>query len=98
MIVHQDDKQLSDETGKDKSIELSPHAKEKIKRLIVTGITEEKAVKTVRNPESLTLGYFGRKIAQSTLTDELLLRVIYEETDNNILVVTLYPAKRKRYE
>ena len=63
-----------------------------------SGVTEEKIIQTVQTPESETSGYFGRKIAQSPLTDELLLRVIYEETDNNILVVTMYPAKRRRYE
>jgi hypothetical protein len=89
---------MSDKIDNRKPINLSPHAKEKLKRLVQSGITEEKAIKTVQNPESLTTGHFGRKIAQSALTDELLLRVIYEETDNNILVVTLYPAKRRRYE
>jgi hypothetical protein len=89
---------LSTEKGNKKPVNLSPHAKEKLKRLVKIGVTEDKAVKTIRNPESLILGYFGRKIAQSRLTDELLLRVIYEETDNNILVITLYPAKRQRYE
>ena len=89
---------MSDKSGNGKPIKLSPHAKEKLKRLVQSGITEEKAIKTVQNPESLTAGYFGRKIAQSALTEELLLRVIYEETDNNILVVTIYPAKRRRYE
>jgi hypothetical protein len=97
-IARQGDKKLSDKTGNTKPINLSPHAKEKLKRLVQSGITEEKAIKTIRNPESLILGYFDRKIAQSSLTDELLLRVIYEETDNNILVITLYPAERRRYE
>jgi hypothetical protein len=89
---------MSGEHGNKKPIVLSPHAKDKLKRLITVEITEDKAVKTIRNPESLTLGYFGRKIAQLPLTDEHLLRVIYEENDNSILIITLYPAKRRRYE
>jgi len=89
---------MSDKTENMKPINLSPHAEEKLKRLVQRGITEEKIIKTIRNPESLNLGYFNRKIAQSSLTDALLLRVIYEETDNNILVITLYPAERRRYE
>ena len=89
---------MSDNTGKDKPIDLSPHAKDKLKRLVNVGITKEKVFDAIQNPESLKSGYFSRKIAQSTLTDDLLLRVIYEETDNSILVVTLYPAKRHRYE
>ena len=83
---------------KEKTITLSPHAKEKLKRLVQIGISEEKIIQTIQNSEILIAGYFGRKIVQSLLTDELLLRVIYEEMDNNILVVTVYPAKRRRYE
>ena len=89
---------LGDKTENGKTISLSPHAKEKLKRLVQSGVTEEKTIKTVQNPESQTTGYFGRKIAQSTLTDDLVLRVIYEETDNSVLVITMYPAKRRRYE
>jgi hypothetical protein len=81
-----------------KQIIFSPHAIEKIDRLKQSGITQQKAIDTILKPDSATLGYLGRKIAQSILSDDLLLRVIYEETDNSILVVTLYPAKRKRYE
>ncbi len=82
----------------EKPIILSPHAKEKLKRLVLIGVTADKAINTIKQPESLISGYFGRKIGQSSLSGELLLRVIYEETDNSILVITLYPAKRKRYE
>jgi hypothetical protein len=84
--------------GDKKAVRLSPHAREKLKRLMQIGVTEVTVIRTVQNPESSVLGYFGRKIAQSSLSDELLLRVIYEETDNSILVVTIYPAKRRRYE
>ena len=89
---------MRDKPKNEKTITLSPHAKEKLKRLVQIGISEEKIIQTIQNPEILTEGYFGRKIVQSLLTDELLLRVIYEEMDNNILVVTVYPAKRRRYE
>jgi hypothetical protein len=89
---------MSGKHDKKKPIEFSPHAKEKLKRLVSVGVTADKAIDTIMQPESLTLGYFGRKIAQSILTNELLLRVVYEETDNSILVITLYPAKRQRYE
>ena len=82
---------------REKSIYFAPHAKEKLKRLAKFQVTEEKVIKTIENPENLTTGYFGRKIAQSKLTHELVLRVIYEEIDNKVLVITIYPAKRERY-
>jgi hypothetical protein len=50
---------MSVEHGNEKPIVFSPHAKDKLKRLVTIGITEVKAAKTIRNPESLTLGYFG---------------------------------------
>ena len=81
----------------EKRVRFTPHAKEKLDRLIKIQVTEEKVIKTIQNPESLTLGYFGRKIAQSKLTSELVLRVVYEEIDNKVLVITVYPAKRGRY-
>jgi hypothetical protein len=89
---------LSSGKENNKAINLSPHASEKLKRLKLIGVTEDKIKKTIREPENLVDGYFGRKIAQSFLTDELLLRVIFEETDNSILVITIYPGKRSRYE
>jgi hypothetical protein len=89
---------MGDKINKEKAVFLSPHAREKLKRLSQIGITEEKTIQTVQNPEIISPGYFGRKIAQATLTNVLLLRVVYEETDNNILVITMYPAERRRYE
>lgn len=82
---------------REKSIKFTPHAKEKLKRLAKLQVTEEKVVKSIENPDSLTVGYFGRKIAQSKLTSKLVLRVVYEEIDNKVLVITVYPAKRERY-
>jgi hypothetical protein len=75
----------------------TPHAMEKLDRLTKVQVTEEKVIEVIRNPESCASGYFGRKVAQSTLNSDLDLRVIYEETDNSILVITVYPAKRGRY-
>ena len=76
---------------------MSPHAKEKPKRLKQIGVPEEKVRLTVRNPEILVPDYFERKVAQLSLSDALVLRVVYEETDNSLLVVTMYPAKKGRY-
>jgi pyruvate/2-oxoglutarate dehydrogenase complex dihydrolipoamide dehydrogenase (E3) component len=89
---------LDNKEHNEKPINFSPHAKEKFKRLASVGVTEEKVIQTLKNPESTVSGFLGRKIAQSSLSHDLIVRVIYEETDNNILVVTIYPAKRSRYE
>jgi len=80
------------------AIMLSPHAEEKLRRLTEVGITKEKVMETILRPDKVEPSYYGRKIAQSTLTDELVLRVVFEERDKNILVITIYPGERRRYE
>ncbi|MGQ9469147.1 MAG: hypothetical protein ACUVTD_04895 [Nitrososphaerales archaeon] len=56
----------------------TPHAKENLKRLAGIGISEGKVLSCLLKPEKVEQGYFGRKIAQITLTDKLVLRVVYE--------------------
>lgn len=79
-------------------IKFTLHANQKLTRLAKIGITKEKVVKTVNNPKKVVNGYFGRKIAQSYLTNDLILRVVYEQTEKEILIITIYPGKRRRYE
>ena len=80
------------------NIRFTLHSKEKLSRLVKIGVTGEKVMETINNPEKRLNGYLGRRIAQSSLTDELVLRVIYEEINDEILVVTIYPGEKKRYE
>jgi hypothetical protein len=80
-----------------KEIKFTAHAEEKLKRLKNLGVTKEKILKVLSNPRKIESGYRGRKIAQGLLTWELLLRIVYEE-DDKILVITVYPCKRERYE
>jgi len=42
-------------------------------------------------------GSASRFIAHKTLDDTYILRVVYEETGNEIQVITFYRAKKKRY-
>ena len=80
------------------NIRFTPHAEQKLLRLAKVGITKEKVIEAIKNPDKRVDGYWGRKIAQSSLTDELVLRVIHEEINNEILVITIYPGERSRYE
>jgi len=82
----------------DKHIRFTSHAEEKLVRLTEVGVTKEKKTKTIEYPEKLTKGYSRRKIAQSSLSNALILRVVYEEIENEILVITVFPCKRRRYE
>jgi hypothetical protein len=74
------------------------HAEEKLLRLTKAGISRKKVMEILQSPERILAGYSGRKIAQGALTNDLMLRVVYEETEGGILVITMYPAERRRYE
>lgn len=59
---------------------------------------KEQAVKNcLEKPDLIVEGKEGRKIAQKRLNG-YVLRVIYEETENNYVVITTYKAKSERYE
>ena len=78
----------------------SEHALLKIEILKKHGIIINKdfVKNTVIYPEKTDHGYKGRFVAQKELDNEHVLRVIYEKHTDHILVVTLYPGRRERYE
>jgi hypothetical protein len=80
-----------------KEVKFTAHAEEKLKRLKNLGVTKEKVLEVLSKPQKIVRGHHGRKIAQGLLTWELSLRIVYEE-DDKILVITVYPCKRERYE
>jgi hypothetical protein len=61
-------------------------------------IEEKDIIDAVRHPDRVLRGSRGRLIAQKIYDEKHLIRVIYEVSDENILVVTFYPARRERYE
>jgi hypothetical protein len=75
-----------------KSINFSKHSLEKIKILRESGIMvgKEMVKKTIYSPEI---------VAQSKMDEKHVLRVIYKEVnEDEILVITLYPGRKERYE
>lgn len=52
----------------------------------------------LKNPDRVALTKKGRKIAQGKISETHVLRVIFEERDDSIEVITFYPGRRKRYE
>ena len=60
------------------------------------GISSEKVLETSTQAYEIADGKFGRKIAQRVY-GSYVLRVIFEEHSEHILVITAYPAKAKRY-
>lgn len=82
----------------DKNISFTLHAEEKLLRLAKIGITREKVLEAIRAPEKIFKGYYGRKIAQNLFSSDLVLRVVFEETEDEIIVITIYPGEGRRYE
>ena len=83
-----------------KGIKFSEHSKLKIDILNKHGITvyEELVEKIIRQPSKIETGYKNRQVVQGNLDQEHVLRIIYEENLNEILVITLYPGRKDRYE
>jgi hypothetical protein len=82
-----------------KPVRFSPHALEKLALTQGWGfaIDEETVIDSVRRPHGVMRGYLGRSIAFTILDERHELRVVYEE-GVEIVIVTLYPARRRRHE
>jgi len=61
-------------------------------------IGEDMVKEAITSPDKIDKGYLGRQIAQKKLDENHVLRVVYEDRPDEILVITLYPGRRKRYE
>ena len=81
-----------------KDVTFTLHAEDKLKRLTKLGVTKENVIGFVQHPGKVISGYYGRKIAQVYLREDLILRIVYEESEQEIIVVTVYPGERRRYE
>jgi hypothetical protein len=64
----------------------------------LTSVTHEQVEETVRHPDRVDVGRKGRQVATRSLTERLVLRVVYREAEDAFEVVTFYPARRSRYE
>lgn len=52
----------------------------------------------VDHPQRIVEGYKGRKIAQKELDLDHVLRVVYEEHADEIVIITFYPGRKERYD
>ncbi len=83
-----------------KEIRFSQHSLDKIEILAHHGmtITEQFIIEAIINPDKIEIQEDAKKIAQKTLNENLVIRVVYREFAAFILIITLYPARRTRYE
>jgi hypothetical protein len=79
-------------------IEIIPIAKKKADQ---RGLTEDQLLDVLKAPDQIVKGYGGRKVAQKKYKmgeGEFLLRVVYEEGQNTLKVITAYlTSKVRRY-
>jgi hypothetical protein len=83
-----------------KRIVYIPHVFDKIEILRRHGfvVTTEMVEQVVRHPERIEPGWQGRTVAQRGVSERHVLRVVYEELEQLIIVTTLYPGRKDRYE
>ena len=81
------------ESENEKEILFHPYALYKMDK---RNISKQEVIKTLREPHSIMNGKYGREISQRRYGRHVL-RVIFEEHEDHILVITAYPAKAERY-
>lgn len=74
--------------------------KEKIPKLKTLGwnITKSKIIQTIKRPKWKGVSRFGQPAVMSLLDERHILRVIFEEKNDIIRIITIYPARRGTYE
>jgi len=80
--------------------EITKHAEDKFAVLARHGLVigREKVVDTVNSPELLdTASREPLCIAQSTLDDKHVLRVVYDQEAEDKIVITFYPGRKNNY-
>ena len=83
-----------------KELRFSDHALFKLDLLSQRGIVihQDFVVDTIQSPDRQELGEGEKITAQKNLDNNLVLRVVYREYEAFILVITVYPGRRSRYE
>ena len=83
-----------------KEIRFSDHAQLKMEILANHAVTLDSnfVIETVQSPDKLETGEEDKLIVQKRLNENLVLRVVYREFNAFILIITLYPGRRSRYE
>ena len=81
------------------AVKFTKHALERVALWQQHGfaLDEDTIRQILLQPEKVQLGYRGRKVVQGLIDEEHVLRVVFEEKEEELLVVTVYPARRNRY-
>ena len=61
-------------------------------------ISKEMIEDIIEFPDKIEKGYKARLVAQKRVDDFHVVRVVYETRIRELYVITVYPARRSRYE
>ncbi len=83
-----------------KEVRFSQHSLDKLEILSnhKMSITKEFIIEAITNPDKLEIRGDNKRIAQKNLDDKLVIRIVYQEFIAFILVITLYPGRKTRYD
>jgi hypothetical protein len=83
-----------------KEVRFSEHSLIKLNLLSTHGIpiTPEFILETIQFPDKIEISGDNKRIAQKRLDGNLVIRVVYREFSAFVLIITLYPGRRTRYE
>jgi len=76
---------------------IKAHARSRLEREKAYSVSEETLVEIVKKPDEVVKGEGNRLIAHRVLDQTYILRVVYQESESEIEIITFYRAKRKRY-
>ena len=81
-------------------IRFTDHALDKLKEERERGfdVDEDLAIEIVPRPYQVAPARTGRKFGQSLIDERHLLRVLFEEEGDGLVIVTVYIAAREQYE
>jgi len=76
------------------------HAEEKFELLKRHGfeVTRKRVEETLTSPDMVISQAKGRMNTQKRISERHVLRVIYRQEGEDLLVITFYPGRRERYE
>ena len=81
----------------EKRVIVRAHARNRLEREKAYKVSEETLIEIVKRPDEIVSGKGSRVMAHKVLDELYILRVVYEEFESEIHIITFYRAKKKRY-
>ncbi len=82
------------------NIIFGPHAEDKFCLFEERGLhfSKEQIIDCLQEPDTIEQGHNGRWVAQKSINEKHVLRVVFENQGEERRVITFYPGRKKQYE